>query len=218
MNEPLFLLEAIEAGYGDAPPVLRGLDLEVRAGERLAITGPNGAGKSTLLQLMVGLVRPRAGRIWAFGRARTRERDFHEVRLRAGLLFQQADDQLFSPTVFDDVAFGPLNQGKTAEQVRGIVTETLTDLGLDGYEAHLTHKLSGGEKRLVSLATVLAMRPDALLLDEPLTALDQATEAHLVEVLRRVPQALVVVTHDTGLIETLGLRRLEMREGRLEGG
>ena len=218
MSEPLFRLEAIEAGYGDAPAVLRGLDLEVRPGDRLAITGPNGAGKSTLLQLMVGLLRPRVGRVWAFGRERKRERDFHEVRLRAGLLFQQADDQLFSPTVFDDVAFGPLNQGKSPEEVRTIVHETLTDLGLDGYEARLTHKLSGGEKRLVSLATVLAMRPDALLLDEPLSALDQATESRLLEILLRVPQALVVVTHDPGLVEALGLRRLEMREGRLEGG
>jgi len=216
VNEALFRLEGIEAGYGDGTAVLRGLDLEVQRGDRLAITGPNGAGKSTLPHVMVGLIRPRTGSVWAFGRRRNGERAFHEVRLRAGLLFQQADDQLFSPTVFDDVAFGPFNQGKDATEVRDLVLATLDDLGLAGYEGRLTHMLSGGEKRLVSLATVLAMQPDVLLLDEPLAGLDQPTEARLVEILQRRPQALVVVTHDPALVSALDLQRLEMRDGRLE--
>ncbi len=216
MSEAIFRLEGIEAGYGDGPAVLRGLDLQVRRGDRVAITGPNGAGKSTLLHLMVGLIRPRTGSVWAFGRQRNGERDFHDVRLRAGLLFQQADDQLFSPTVFDDVAFGPLNQGKDPTEVRDLVLATLDDLGLAGYERRLTHMLSGGEKRLVSLATVLAMRPDVLLLDEPLAGLDQPTEARLVELLGRMPQALVVVTHDPALVSALNLRRFALRGGRVE--
>src|SRR5690606_31541416 len=110
----------------------------------------------------------------------------------------------------------PFNQGKDATEVRDLVLATLDDLGLAGYEGRLTHMLSGGEKRLVSLATVLAMQPDVLLLDEPLAGLDQPTEARLVEILQRRPQALVVVTHDPALVSALDLQRLEMRDGRLE--
>ena len=112
-----------------------------------------------------------------FGKPRAAERDFHEVRRRVGLLFQDADDQLFCPTVVEDVAFGPLNLGLPRDRVRQVVAETLEAVGLAGYEHRITYKLSGGEKRLVALATVLAMQPEVLLLDEPTSGLDeQATE------------------------------------------
>jgi cobalt/nickel transport system ATP-binding protein len=130
-------------------------------------------------------------------------------------LFQDADDQLFCPTVAEDVAFGPLNLGKPREQVRRIVADTLGSLGLAGYEDRITYKLSGGEKRLVALATVLAMEPEVLLLDEPTSGLDDEAAQRVVEILLRLPQAMAVVSHDRPLLRRLTTRWLRLEEGRL---
>jgi len=176
----LLELDRVSFAYPGRPPVLCGVDLRVQPGDRLAITGPNGAGKSTLLRLIVGLARPQAGRIVAFGAERRVEPDFREVRRRVGIVFQDPDDQLFCPTVLEDVAFGPLNLGQSPREARATAERTLAGLGLDGFADRVTHKLSGGEKRLVSLASVLAMAPDVLLLDEPSNFLDDATTGRLV--------------------------------------
>jgi cobalt/nickel transport system ATP-binding protein len=217
VSEALLRLEGVRVAYGDGRVVLDGIDLVLRAGERVRVAGANGAGKSTLLRTIVGLQRASAGRIWAFGRERTRPRDFHEVRLRAGLVFQNADDQLFSPTVRDDVAFGPRNQGLSAAEADDRADEVLAALGLDGFGPRATHRLSGGEQRLVALATVLAMRPDVLLLDEPLTGLDEAGERRLTLVLAGLPQALLVVSHEPRLARELDLTTLRLEGGRLHG-
>ncbi len=194
--DPLFELTGVRFGYPGQPPVLRDVSLRLDENERIALTGPNGSGKSTLLHIMVGLLRPQAGTLMAFGAPRRQERDFYEVRKRAGLVFQDPDDQLFCPTVAEDIAFGPLNLGKSKAEVLDLVDRTLDRLGLGHLRDRVTHKLSGGEKRLVTLGTVLAMEPDVLLLDEPTNALDEATRARLVDILNELPQALIVVSHD----------------------
>ena len=199
-------------------PCCSGCNFSLRRGERVALLGPNGCGKTTLLHLIVGLLRPNAGQIEAFGRKRVVEADFHEVRRRVGLLFQDADDQLFCPTVAEDVAFGPLNLGKSRDEVRRIVAGTLDSLGLAGYEHRVTYRLSGGEKRLVALATVLAMQPDVLLLDEPSGGLDDAATERLVGVLARLPQAMLVVSHDRAFWEAVTTGVAELREGRVVAG
>ena len=204
MSEALLRLTDVHVDLADGRSVLAGVDLTLNAGERLAVRGANGAGKTTLLRTIVGLERVRSGSIWAFGRERRRPGDFHEVRLRAGLVFQNADDQLFCPTVREDVAFGPRNQGLSVTAADARAEETLLALGLVGYGDRVTHRLSGGEARLVALATVLAMRPDVLLLDEPLAGLDEESESHLIEVLSGLPQALVVVSHEVRLERALG--------------
>ncbi|MDO8606037.1 MAG: ABC transporter ATP-binding protein [Phaeospirillum sp.] len=208
-------LEDVRFAYETARPVLDGIDFTLSAGDKVALNGPNGAGKTTLLHLMVGLVTPQAGRVIAFGRPRRAEKDFVEVRARAGLLFQDADDQLFCPTVAEDVAFGPLNQGKTKAEARVIVHQTLSELGLEGLEHRVTHKLSGGQRRLVSLAAVLAMRPEALLLDEPTNALDDATRARLLDILAGLPLAMVIVSHDRDVLDRLANREVRLEAGRL---
>ncbi|RAU22841.1 energy-coupling factor ABC transporter ATP-binding protein [Paramagnetospirillum kuznetsovii] len=208
-------LEEIRFAYEASRPVLDGVDFHLAAGERVALNGANGAGKTTFLHLMVGLVTPSAGRIVAFGRQRDTEKDFVEVRARAGLLFQDADDQLFCPTVAEDVAFGPLNQGKSTAEARAIVHETLMALGLEGLENRVTHKLSGGQRRLVSLAAVLAMRPEALLLDEPTNALDEETRQRLLDILAGLPQAMVIVSHDREVCARLANREVRLETGRL---
>lgn len=209
----LFELTGIRFAYPGRPPILTHLNLALGEGERIALTGPNGVGKSTLLHLMVGLVKPQAGTVVAFGAPRRQEKDFHEVRQRAGLVFQDPDDQLFCPTVAEDIAFGPLNLGKSREEVVDLVDRTLDRLDLTHLRDRVTHKLSGGEKRLVSLATVLAMEPSVLLLDEPSNALDEATQARLVDILNALPQALVVISHDAHFRRKVTSHQYRMFDG-----
>lgn len=211
----LIRLSGVTHAYDPAHPVLDGADFTLAAGERVALLGANGSGKTTLLHVMVGLILPRAGTVHAFGRQRAREADFVEVRARAGLLFQDPDDQLFCPTVAEDVAFGPLNLGKSRDEARAVVHATLDRLGLAHLENRVTHKLSGGQRRLVSLAAVLAMEPEALLLDEPTNALDEATRERLLDILAGLPQAMVVVSHDREVVERLATRRVTLSDGKL---
>ena len=213
---PLLELEDIHFAYPGGREVLCGAALQLHAGERLALVGPNGAGKSTLLRLAVGLIAPGRGRIAAFGRDRRVEADFHEVRRRAGFVFQDPDDQLFCPTVAEDIAFGPLNLGRSRAEARAVVDRVLGDLALDHLCDRVTHHLSGGEKRLVTLACVLAMEPEVLLLDEPTNALDVENLARLTEILQRLPQAMLLVSHDAEFRAALTPRALHLRAGRLE--
>jgi cobalt/nickel transport system ATP-binding protein len=196
-------------------PLLRDLDLRLGAAERVALIGPNGSGKSTLLHLMMGLLRPGAGRIRLLGKTCRSEADFQAVRGRVGLLFQHSDDQLFCPTVLDDVAFGPLNLGQTPEQAVISAERTLAALGLHGYGPRVTHHLSGGEKRLVALATVLAMEPQLLLLDEPTAGLDALSAARLLEHLAALPQAMLIVSHEQPVLERLTTGALLLQDGKL---
>jgi cobalt/nickel transport system ATP-binding protein len=193
---PIIELQGVSFGYPGGPSVLHDLDFTLRPGERIGIMAPNGSGKTTLFHLIMGLVKPLAGQVSFFGRVLREEKDFTEVRRRIGLLFQDPDDQLFSPTVLEDVAFGPLNLGKTKTEAAAIARRTLAFLGLNGFEDRITFKLSGGEKRLVSLATVLAMEPEVLLLDEPENGLDTRTRARLMEILRGLDIAYILISHE----------------------
>lgn len=212
------LAELVEVGFGypGRPPLLQGLNLRIGESERIALIGPNGAGKSTLLHLIVGLLRPTAGQVRVLGRDCRSETDFRAVRGRVGLLFQHSDDQLFCPTVLDDVAFGPLNLGRTREQAAAIAERTLAALGLRGFGPRVTHRLSGGEKRLVALATVLAMEPQLLLLDEPTSGLDAVSAARLLDHLAGLPQAMLIVSHEQPVLERLTARAVLLEQGQLQ--
>lgn len=199
-------------------PVLDRVDFRLDPGERVALVGANGAGKTTLLRTLIGLERPHAGTVTAFGAERRREADFREVRARAGYLFQDPDDQLFCPTVIDDVAFGPLNLGLADADALARAEATLDDLRLGHLKHRVTHRLSGGEKRLVTIAAVLAMRPDALLLDEPTNALDDGHHRRLVEILSALDIAMVIVSHDRPFLERLATRVVVLRNGRASDG
>lgn len=211
----LFDLSDISYAYPGRPQVLKDANLQLSAGERVCLTGFNGAGKSTLLQIMVGLIQPDTGSVTAFGKVRAVEKDFIEVRHKAGYVFQDPDDQLFCPTVLEDVAFGPLNMGRTKDQAREIVAETLETIGIADFANRVTHKLSGGEKRLVSLACVLAMQPEVLLLDEPTNALDEVNFKRLISVLDDLPQAMVIVSHDAHFRRALATRTVVLQDGAI---
>lgn len=196
-------------------PLLDEVTLSLHAGERLGLAGANGCGKSTLLQLLMGLLPADAGEIELLGvRCRT-EREFSPLRGRVGLLFQDSDDQLFCPTVEEDVAFGPLNQGHPPARVLEIVARTLERLQLKHLRERPIHHLSGGEKRLVALAGLLAMQPEVLLLDEPTTGLDDRAQRHLAGLLGTLPQAMLVVSHDAAFLQAVTTRRLVLRDGTL---
>jgi cobalt/nickel transport system ATP-binding protein len=164
--------------------------------KRVGIIGANGSGKTTMLHLLVGLIRPDGGELLFDGKKVETKSDLQNLRKEVGFLFQSSDDQLFSPTVIEDVAFGPLNLGYSREEAGDIARKTLNDLGLQGFEDRITHKLSGGEKKLVALATILSMQPKVLLLDEPTNSLDPETSSHLIEILQDLDLYQVIISHD----------------------
>ncbi|MFH1035161.1 MAG: ABC transporter ATP-binding protein [Pseudomonadota bacterium] len=211
----LLRLTGIHFAYPQRPPVFQGLDFHLEEGRRVGILGPNGAGKSTLFLLLMGLLRPQQGEVWVLGSPRRQEKDFQEVRTSLGFCFQDPDDQLFSPTVLEDVAFGPLNQGRNKHEVRHLVADTLATLGLAGFEDRVTYHLSGGEKRLVSLATVLAMDPRVLLLDEPTAGLDPDTEARLERVLDQSGKPWAIISHEHDFLRRNCNQLLRLQNGQL---
>jgi len=194
---------------------LENLDFELYAGERVGLLGPNGSGKTTLLHIIMGLLKPLSGEIEILGRPVCTEKDFRTVYRKIGLLFQDADDQLFCPTVLEDVAFGPLNLNKSKAEAIEIAKKTLASLGLSGFEERVTHQLSGGEKRLIALATVLSMEPEVLLLDEPTTGLDDNTRTRLCHVLNHICQPYILISHESHFMQATTNTLYRFEKGKL---
>lgn len=190
--------------------LLSGLDLRLAPGERLFVLGPSGAGKTTLLHALLGFVPFTAGALSVFGQPRSRERDFAPLRGPLGLLFQDAGDQLFGPTVAEDVAFGPLNLGARAGDAAAIAATQLDRLGIAHLADRPVQTLSGGEQRLAALAGVLAMQPRVLLLDEPTTGLDAAATERLLTALADTGLSMIVASHDPVCVAALASRRIQL--------
>ncbi len=218
MSEALIEVNEISHAFQNRGQVLDSVNLKLFPGDRVALTGQNGVGKSTLLHILVGLIKHQQGDLIAFGKARQKEADFAEVRAKLGLLFQDSDDQLFCPTVLEEVAFGPLNLGQSKGDAIHIASETLEELGMIGFENKITHQLSGGEKQMIALASVLAMKPEALLLDEPSNALDSQARERLIATLQSLPQAMVIISHDTDFLQQLATRWVNLENGKLTEG
>lgn len=195
-GETVINIKDLDFSYPYGKKVFEVLNFSLKRGERVGLTGANGAGKTTLFHLIMGLLKPDTGEIAIFGKARKVERDFMEVRRRVGLVFQDSDDQLFCPTVEEDIAFGPLNLGKSQEETKAVVSDVCERLGLKGFERKVTHRLSGGEKRLVALATVAAMNQECFLFDEPVVGLDEATTDRFLRYLKEYGKTYVIITHD----------------------
>jgi len=214
-NSLLINLKDISFSYPGGKPILKNLFFQLKEKERIGLIGPNGSGKTTLFHIIMGLLKPSSGRIEIFGKQMQEEKDFRPVRQKIGLLFQDADDQLFSPTVLEDVAFGPLNQGKSISEAKAVARETLATLGLERFENRVTYKLSGGEKKLVSLATVLAMKPQILLLDEPTTGLDSETTDRIITLLKDIDISYVFISHNLDFITQTSHRVCGIASGRI---
>jgi cobalt/nickel transport system ATP-binding protein len=214
-NNILIDLKNISFSYPGGKPVFQDLSLRLHEKERVGLIGPNGSGKTTLFHLIMGLLRPSSGTLKVFGKKLDDKDDFVSVRQQIGLLFQDADDQLFSPTVLEDVAFGPLNQGKSIKEAKKIAREVLLSLGLEEFEDRITYKLSGGEKKLVSLATILAMKPRVLLLDEPTTALDTETTIKIIDILENIDISFIFISHNMDFIKRTTDKVLGLIDGKI---
>jgi cobalt/nickel transport system ATP-binding protein len=207
-------VSGLRFSYPDGTDALAGVDLDIDTGERVALLGPNGAGKTTLLLHLIGILSGSEGTI-EVGGLRLGDDTVAEVRRRIGLVFQDPDDQLFMPTVSDDVAFGPANHGVRGADLDRRVESALEMVGMEDAGRRAPHHLSGGERRRVALATVLAMEPEVLVLDEPSSNLDPAGRRELADILRSLSPTLLLVTHDLPYALELCERAVVMNHGRV---
>ena len=207
-------IEHLHFRYPDGFEALKGIDLAIAPGEKVALVGPNGAGKSTLLLHLNGIHEPTHGTVH-IGESPVDRSTVRRIRAVVGLVFQDPDDQLFSPTVFEDVAFGPLHMGVDESEIHGRVERALAAVGMSGFERRMPHRLSLGQRKRVALATVLSMDPGVLVFDEPSAGLDPRGRRELIGVLRRLPQTMIVSTHDMRLVAEVFPRMIVMDDGRI---
>jgi cobalt/nickel transport system ATP-binding protein len=211
--EELITVENLSFCYPDGQQALTDVNLTIYQGGSVALIGPNGAGKSTLLFHFNGILRSN-GRVKLLGRP-LNEHNLRWARSKVGLVFQNPDDQLFSPTVFDDVAFGPINMGYSEAEVHRAVTRALDLVGMSGYEKRSPHHLSVGEKKRIAIATVLSMSPEILIIDEPTSNLDPRGKWSLIDVLKLLPGTKIIVSHDLELVKALCQRVVIIDQGRV---
>jgi len=201
----------LQFSYHDHHNALRGVSFELCAGDKVALVGPNGAGKSTLMLHLNGILTGQGDVI--IGDKRIARDNLPAIRAMVGVVFQNPDDQLFSPTVFEDVAFGPLHMGLSKDEVVARVESALDAVRMSSYRDRLSHHLSVGEKKRIAIATVLSMNPQILVLDEPSAGLDPRARRTLINLLRELPITMLVSTHDMKLVEELFPRTIVMDEG-----
>ena len=214
MNPPSLQVTGLGFAYPDGHRALEGIDLTVRRGERVALLGPNGAGKTTLVLHLNGVLPPAVGSVQVGGLPVTREH-FREIRRRVGIVFQDPDDQLFMPTVAEDVAFGPANFGLHGAELKARVHDALAAVGMSEHAERSPMHLSGGQRRRVALATVLACDPEILVLDEPSSNLDPVARRELAEVLLGLDRTMLMVTHDLPYALQLCSRSVVLDNGRV---
>lgn len=211
--EEIIRVDNLSFSYPDGQSALTDVNLTIYRGETVALIGPNGAGKSTLLLHLNGILHSN-GVVKVFGRA-VDDKSLRWVRSKVGLVFQNPDDQLFSPTVFDDVAFGPINMGYSEAEVRQLVTRALEWVGMIGYEQRSPHHLSLGEKKRIAIATVLAMNPEVLVIDEPTGNLDPGSKWSLIELLKGLEITKIIASHDLEMVQALCPRAIILDRGEV---
>jgi len=221
MSETAISMKNVRYVYPDGSVALDDVSIEIAKGERVAILGPNGAGKSTLMLNLAGILTPSQGEVNILGLP-VKTENVPEIRRNVGLTFQNPDDQLFCSTVFEDIAYGPLNLGLPEDEVTSRATDSLRQVGLEGYEKRLPHHLSEGEKKKVAIATVLSMRPKILMIDEPTANLDPKSREELTELIRDVVKrhemTLIVATHDVDLVPQIADNVFILDGGRIVAG
>jgi cobalt/nickel transport system ATP-binding protein len=206
-------VEHLSFSYPDGRPALADVSLHVAPGEKVALVGPNGAGKSTLVLHLNGILAGQ-GRVTVCG-MEVGGKTLGRVRAAVGLVFQNPDDQLFSPTVYEDVAFGPLYQGLGSDEVETRVTSALSAVSMQAYARRISHHLSVGEKKRIAIATVLSMNPEVLVLDEPTSGLDPRARRSLIHLLRDLDMTMLVSSHDLAMVRELLPRMVIMDEGSI---
>jgi cobalt/nickel transport system ATP-binding protein len=206
-------IEQLTFSYPDGSKALNEVSLVIQPGEKVALVGPNGAGKSTLILHLNGILTG-AGRVQICGLQVNREA-LGRIRAMVGMVFQSPDDQLFSPRVFDDVAYGPIYQGLSPDAIQERVAKSLKAVGMDDYAQRVSHHLSMGEKKRIAIATVLSMEPEVLILDEPTAGLDPRARRSFISLLNELPLTMLVSSHDMLFVEELFPRMVILDAGRL---
>jgi cobalt/nickel transport system ATP-binding protein len=214
MSHHLVEVKDLQYAYPDGTSVLKGVSFTITHGEAVAIIGANGAGKSTLLLQLNGCLLPQAGTV-RIGDFPLSKATLPYVRRTVGMVFQDPDDQLFMPVVYDDVAFGPLNLGLPPEEVEARVMQALATVGASHLRDRPPYHLSGGQKRAVAIAAVLSMSPSILVMDEPSSYLDPRTRRHLINLLKTFKHTIIIATHDLDLVMDLCTRTIILQEGRV---
>lgn len=207
-------IEKLAYRYPDGHQALADVTLHIGPDEKVALVGPNGAGKSTLMLHLNGLIAAQQGSIQVGGLP-VAEEHLGQIRAWVGLVFQNPDDQLFNPKVFDDVAFGPLHMGIPDEEVRKRSMDALAAVGMTGYANRISHHLSIGEKKRIAIATVLSMDPKILLFDEPTAGLDPRARRSLINLLRDLQRTMLVATHDMRFVKDVFSRTIVLDEGQI---
>ena len=209
------LIEELAFAYPDGNQALFGVNLKISKGERVALLGPNGAGKTTLVMHLNGILSTLHGKVFVAGKlVDSKDKEgLKQIRSKVGIVFQDPDDQLFMPTVGQDVAFGPYNMGLRDAELDEVVTQALSMVGMLEYKDRPPHHLSFGQRRRVAVATVLAMKPEILVLDEPSSNLDPASRRELAEILRSLDITIIMVTHDIPYANELCERSLILSGG-----
>jgi cobalt/nickel transport system ATP-binding protein len=215
MSHHIVEVQNLTHTYPDGTAAVRGISFRIHHGEAVAVVGANGAGKSTLLLHLNGYLTPQSGmvRIGDFPLTKATVRD---IRKTVGMIFQDADDQLFMPTVYDDVAFGPQNLGLPPEEIEARVLQALIRTGTEHLRERPPYKLSGGEKRAVAIATVLAMSPDILVMDEPSSNLDPRARRSLIELLAGFHHTKIIATHDLDMVLDICRRTIVLHRGEIK--
>ena len=206
-------IEQLTYSYPDGHQALHEVSLVIKPGEKVALVGPNGAGKSTLILHLNGILSG-PGKVRVCGMEVNKE-NLSQVRAMVGMVFQSPEDQLFSPTVFDDVAYGPIYQGLSPEVIQDRVRQALDAVGMSEYGGRVSHHLSLGEKKRIAIATVLSMQPEVLILDEPTAGLDPRARRAFIDLLRALPMTMLVSSHDMLFVEELFPRMVILDGGRV---
>jgi cobalt/nickel transport system ATP-binding protein len=212
-DQPALDIRSLSFKYPDGHEALHDVSLIVETGEKVALVGPNGAGKSTLMLQLNGILSG-VGKLTVAGEQLT-PKSIHQIRAKVGLVFQNPDDQLFSPTVFEDVAFGPLHMGYPEPEIYERVNRALEQVGMQDYASRLSHHLSMGEKKRIAIATVLSMSPTILVLDEPSAGLDPRARRSLIHLLDNLPVTMLISTHDMLLVREVFPRMIIMDHGEI---
>ena len=189
----------VSFSYERGTPVIEHLSFRIERGESVGLIGANGAGKSTVMKLLLGLIAPTEGSVLVDG-IRVEKKSLPEIRRKLGFVLQNSDNQMFMPTVYEDMIFAPLNYGLSREEAERRVDTALERLGMQELKHRHNHRISGGEKRMAAIATILAMEPEAVLMDEPSSALDPCNRRRVINIIRELPQTKLITSHDLDMI------------------
>ncbi len=215
-GQAILEVRGLSFSYGPSKDILKDARWCLYSGDHVGLWGANGTGKTTFLKILTGLITPQAGEILYGGNPVSSKQQWHDLRLKVGFVLQHPDDQLFFPEVIDDVAFGPLNQGLSIEQAKEKSLQVLRDLGIESIAHQLSYELSGGQKKLVTMASVLSMSPRVLLLDEPTNGLDIASRSNIINIINGIDKPRIIISHDPELLSETCNRFITIHDGKFE--